>query len=167
MESSTVLQLHINNSECQIGAITMICVENVPVIITESGEITLSTVEVHEISSAGIVLKIILQNPIDCIGNSANDYLLRIGKRDIYAYGILENFKILGFIQSDISFLKAESWEKILKDEANKATIVKGSTTEEKLLKELNEYFKSDKCTISYKDANKIEEIISNVLNEE
>lgn len=145
----------------------MICVENVPVIITETGETTLSTVEVYEISNRGVVLKIILQNPIDCIGNSANEYLLRIGKSDIYAYGILENFKILGFIQSDISFLKAKSWEKILKDAVNKSAAVKDTAVEEKLLKELNNYFKSDECAISYRDANRIEEIISNVLKGE
>lgn len=145
----------------------MICVENVPVIITETGETTLCTVEVHEISSMGIVLKIIFQNPIDCIGNSSNEYLLQIAKSDIHAYGILENFKILGFVQSDISFLKAKSWERILKNEANKSTAVKDTVVEEKLLKELNDYFKSDECTISYRDANRIEEIISNVLKGE
>lgn len=65
-----------------------------------------------------------------------------------------------------MSSFSVEAWKVILKDEA-KSRFVKDTTVEENLLKELNEYFKSDECTISYKDANRIEEIIVNVLKGE
>lgn len=147
----------------------MISVQNVPIMIVETEEKALTTVEVHEVFNQGTVLKIIPQTALKYIYSLSlsDEYHIQIGKHSIYAYCGSVDFHLSGFIQSDVSFFSAEAWEAILKDEANKATIVKDTTVEEKLLKELNDYFKSDECTISYRDANRVEEIISNALKGE
>lgn len=145
----------------------MICVENVPITIVETGETVRTTIEIHKISDQRTVLIIIPKSTLDYTYNLAGEYHIRISKYNICVYCAHEDFLLTKFIQSDTSFFSVEAWEYILKNEVDKVHTVKDTTVEEKLLKELNKYFKSDKCAISYRDANKIEEIIANVFNGE
>lgn len=147
----------------------MLIIENVPITIVETGEKVLAAIEVHEVFNQWTVLKIIPQGLLDYTYSldPAIKYRIQIGKHNIYAYCTSVDFHSAGFIQSDPSFFSMEAWKYILKNEVDKSHTVKDTAVEEKLLKELNKYFKSDECTISYKDANKIEEIIANVLNGE
>lgn len=146
----------------------MIIIENVPITIIETGKKVLAAIEVHEVYNQGTILKIIPLPPLDYIYNLnfAVKYHIQIGKHKIYTYCSFEDFHSMSFIQLNMSFFSVEAWKVILKDEA-KSRFVKDTTVEENLLKELDEYFKSDECTISYKDANRIEEIIVNVLKGE
>lgn len=146
----------------------MIIIENVPITIIETGKKVLAAIEVHEVYNQGTILKIIPLFPLDYIYSLdfAVKYHIQIGKHKIYTYCGFEDSHSMSFIELNMSSFSVEAWEEILEDEA-KSRFVKDTTVEENLLKELNEYFKSDECTISYKEANRIKEIIANVLNGE
>lgn len=145
----------------------MIYVENVPIIIAETGETARATIGIYEISVQKTVLVIMPKSTLDYTYKLTGEYHIRIGKYNICVYCYRKDSLVTKFVQSDASLFSVEEWECILKNEADKAHTVKDTTVEEKLLKELNKYFKSDECMISYRDANKIEEIIANVLNGE